>query len=232
MGDSSSGASEYWRSLRGEFDELAKEDLPSTYRRGCLHATVSFEHDSVIGNWSVSGPSEDLTERFKTFVSRAGAALNPPKNTTSLDYWLRCLYLDLLKHKSKQLWGARADRGDGIIEALCNASATYCTRLERKAIERERVLPHVETNASEHDLTCSKSKASEGAIGRPRRFPNDFVGFAGKLWVDTKRVSGKVTIEQLQTIADSLDKKGYVPPADVPFHLREVLTPDVGNDDV
>jgi len=51
--------------------------------------------------------------------------------------------------------------------------------------------------------------------GRPARREPAFEMLAGKLWRDAKkRALGKVTVEQLASIADELDKAGYIPPAE------------------
>ncbi len=47
------------------------------------------------------------------------------------------LYLDLLKNDSDQLFAATKE--GGIILRVCMASATFCSRLERKAIEGSRL---------------------------------------------------------------------------------------------
>jgi hypothetical protein len=44
--------------------------------------------------------------------------------------------------------------------------------------------------------------------------PSDFVELAGRLWLDAKRKDRLITVEELRRIAETLDRKGYVPPAE------------------
>jgi hypothetical protein len=127
-----------WQSFRVQFEALADEELqPSANApRGCLTASVSYENGSECGEWFISGGyDEHFTARCTTLLSRAGAALNPPKGTKPLFFWLRRLYLDLLKHKSNNLCFARQDRQQGIIQLVPRTSATLCSRLEQEAVE-------------------------------------------------------------------------------------------------
>jgi len=79
------------------------------------------------------GVSEAFRARFEALATRAGAKLGPPQGTTPLDFWLHCLFRDLLENNSSELAGA--DKTGGIIRRVCEASATFCARLETKALE-------------------------------------------------------------------------------------------------
>jgi ribosome-binding protein aMBF1 (putative translation factor) len=87
------------------------------------------------GVWDYSdGVSENFLERFRLCVAKAGRALlDYPKGTDAEDFWLHRLYLDLLKNNSDQLFAASQE--GGMIVSVCVASATFCSRLERKALE-------------------------------------------------------------------------------------------------
>lgn len=85
------------------------------------------------GLWSLSaGESENFSERAQTLGARAGVALGCPTGTDPLDSWLHRLLCDLRENRSKLLF---ADNGkDGMIVRVCEASANFCLRLERRAL--------------------------------------------------------------------------------------------------
>lgn len=86
------------------------------------------------GVWNYSdGVSENFRERLRLCVAEAGRALpGYPKGTDAEDFWLHRLYLGLLENNSEQLFAASQD--GGMIVSVCVASATFCSRLERKAM--------------------------------------------------------------------------------------------------
>jgi hypothetical protein len=86
------------------------------------------------GLWIVSdGVSENFQERFHALAARAGVALGCPKDADAEDFWLHRLFLDLLENNSDQLFGASEE--GGVINRVCVASATFCSRLERKTLQ-------------------------------------------------------------------------------------------------
>jgi ribosome-binding protein aMBF1 (putative translation factor) len=89
------------------------------------------------GVWTLGdGVSENFLERFRALAARAGVALGPPEDTDPEDFWLHRLWLDLRENKSEQLFAASEE--GGVILRVCEASATFCSRLERKAVTRLR----------------------------------------------------------------------------------------------
>jgi hypothetical protein len=87
-----------------------------------------------VWNYCSDGVSENFRERVRLCVAEAGRALpDCPKGTDAEDFWLHRLYGDLLENNSDQLFCA-SDEG-GMIVSVCVASATFCARLERKALE-------------------------------------------------------------------------------------------------
>jgi len=139
-----SASHDEWESFAKEFEKLMQKELALSADgpRGCLHAHVTFEGTSDMGFWSVSGPSTELTDKFKLLACRAALALRPANGTKPLDHWLRSLYLDLLDQKQKsgkfdELMFATADHQDGIINRLTASSAKYCTRLAVRSINVE-----------------------------------------------------------------------------------------------
>jgi hypothetical protein len=92
------------------------------------------------GLWMLDdGVSENLQARFRALASRAGVALGSPKDTDPEDFWLHRLYLDLRENNSEHLF-CESDEG-GMILHVCEASATFCSRLERSALEAAVLLP-------------------------------------------------------------------------------------------
>ncbi len=58
-------------------------------------------------------------------------------------------------------------------------------------------------------------RSSRTKTGRRAKFTNDFVSFAGSLWLEAKTCEGaQVSEKRLAQIAAELDAKGYVPPAE------------------
>lgn len=75
--------------------------------------------------------SENFLERVRVCVSEAGRFLpDYPKGADSEDFWLHRLYFDLMKNKSDLLFCASAQ--GGMILSICIASATFCSRLQRR----------------------------------------------------------------------------------------------------
>jgi hypothetical protein len=96
------------------------------------------------GLWTLSeGVNENYSERIQTLGARAGVALGCPKGTDPLDFWLHRLTLDLRANDSSLLFGEEKGE-DGIILRLSEASATFCSRLERKALEAPALSPQRE----------------------------------------------------------------------------------------
>ena len=87
------------------------------------------------GLWMLGdGVSENFQARFRALATRAGVALGRPKNTDTEDFWFHRLYLDLLENNSDQLFAASKE--GGMILRVCVASATFCSRLEKRALEQ------------------------------------------------------------------------------------------------
>jgi hypothetical protein len=96
----------------------------------CLLKTPAY------GVWTLGdGVSENFQERFRVLAARAGVTLGSPNEADPEDFWLHRLFLDLRENNSDQLFAA-SDEG-GVILRVCEVSATFCARLERKAITGE-----------------------------------------------------------------------------------------------
>jgi len=157
-----------WRDYRDAFQSLADEQrafvraMQKGDRR--LRAYCSYNSDMTplesqlveqglacllyrleSGTWQLGeGPNEDLKARFEALATRAGIALHTPHDIAARDFWLHHLCLHLRRTGNKGFFGG-TDTG-GYIEDVCQTSATFCSWLERKALEVQRTSP--ETGAS------------------------------------------------------------------------------------
>jgi hypothetical protein len=88
-----------------------------------------------VWNYTNDGISENFFERVRLCVAEAGRALpDYPRGADPEDFWLHRLRLDLLKNNSDLLFAA--SEAGGMIISVCVASATFCSRLERNALEQ------------------------------------------------------------------------------------------------
>jgi len=204
-----------WQNFHNKFMKLANEEsgiVQAKMKDDYLRAYCDYARDSVLyergkpeqgpfcllngpkcGIWNISGGvSENFHERFRSLASRAGVALGCPKGAEPEDFWLHSLFNDLVENNSRLLFAAKKGEG-GMIQRVCEGSATFCARLERKALQQPMMRPE--------------------RIGRPRKLTGEFVSCARQLWESAKGRDAKVTSEGLINIACVLDEKGFVPPA-------------------
>ncbi len=150
------------------------------------------------GVWNYSdGVNENFLERARLCVAEAGRALpDYPKGTDAEDFWLHRLWLDLRENNSDQLFAASKE--DGMIVSVCVASATFCSRLERKAItaadrlrtgEKQTESPRVQNNGKstqDVDMISASSKAeaaepevqqAESSLAAPKSWDEIEVAF-------------------------------------------------------
>lgn len=112
-------------------------------------------------NYDSDGVSENLRERIRLCVAEAGRAFSDyPKGADPEDFWLHRLYLDLLENGSDLLLAAHKE--GGIIVSVCVASATFCLRLARQALEQSEPGTGVErlrtgANQAESSLTPNEN---------------------------------------------------------------------------
>jgi hypothetical protein len=149
--------SDLWKQFGAGFEQLAREEERierAAPKDRLLRAYCDYnEHPEIIhekgkpgqgwfcllktpetGLWMYSdGVSENFQERFRALAARAGVSLGSPNGTDMEDFWLHRLYLDLCENNSKLLLCDRSQRTNAI-RRVCEASATFCARLERKAL--------------------------------------------------------------------------------------------------
>jgi len=116
--------------------------------------------------WNYSdGVSENFLERARLCVAEAGRVLTDfPKDADAEDFWLHRLWLDLRETNSEQLFAASEE--GGMIVSLCVASATFCARLERKALEADGA--EERRNASIDRAIASRKRMENSISGEAR----------------------------------------------------------------
>jgi len=130
----------FWANLSSEFQSL-KEEEPA-------RARMFAEGQYVTGSpycgawWLRDAVSENFQVRFDRVARQAGSALGPLEGVPLLTFWLHELHHNLRKHRSHLLQtfsssgiirGVRWKGGGVYIYRVCEASETFCLRLEEQA---------------------------------------------------------------------------------------------------
>jgi hypothetical protein len=146
---SSTTFSSGWHELHIEFMQLSNEEqaLTQGVRRLIAYVVSGIEDGRDVGRWTIAqSPTESFQERFEVLASRGGAALGQmPRDARLLDYWLHRLHQNLSENNSKWLRRVITDHPkkgtnkitveNATIESVCEASAVFCLRLEKQALE-------------------------------------------------------------------------------------------------
>jgi hypothetical protein len=131
------GSAHIWHGFHVEFKALAEEELrKDPNNRGDRWLRAYLTRDDETGEeWHVSaGVDEGFRARFEVLATRAGITLRAQVLTIPpLEFWLHALFENLLEDRSAELFAANKETG-GIILRVCEASATYCARLEKTAL--------------------------------------------------------------------------------------------------
>jgi hypothetical protein len=150
--------SELWQELHKKFNSLSLQ-MQRAHEGRQLRAYCDYNHDLFSRRerrliehgrlylldrpeywvWRLSdGPGESFRARFETLAARAAAGLDekPPTDVKLLDFWLGHLFFHFRKRNTRQLFGA--DDVGTCIPNVCEASAIFCSFLERQALETER----------------------------------------------------------------------------------------------
>jgi len=142
--------SELWQRISSDFAKLADEEKGTSKHPLSVMATQEANHPTDLATWSIhNSHSENFTARFELLASQAGKALGPlPSGAAPFQYWLHRLYQHLREERSRhthcQVYTSRNDTGDQIsvecplIEIACEASSTFCLRLQKRALEYDR----------------------------------------------------------------------------------------------
>ena len=136
-----------WQQLSSAFTKLADEETGK--RRLSVMATQELGHSGDIAIWSINDSyTENFKARFELLASQAGQSIGPlPEGARPFSYWLHRLYQHLREKRSNlsrfQTYTAKTDVGNQVslecplIEAVCEASSTFCLRLQKRVIEEQ-----------------------------------------------------------------------------------------------
>lgn len=134
-----------WQQFASDFARLSEEERDK--RRLGVMATQESSHLSDVAIWGTSGGySENFKARFELLASQAGNSLGPvPVGATPFSYWLHRLYQHLREESSDlskfQIYTAKTAAGNQVslecplIESVCEASSTFCLRLQKRTLE-------------------------------------------------------------------------------------------------
>lgn len=135
-----------WQQFSSNFAKLSEEEKGK--RRLGVMATQELNHAGDIAVWTINGSySENFTARFELLASQAGKSLGPvPRGATPFSYWLHRLYQHLREERSSlsrfQIYTGQAQTGSQVsleyplVESACEASSTFCLRLQKRALEK------------------------------------------------------------------------------------------------
>jgi len=128
-----------WRSLSADFSHLADDERkmlrdnrgekPTT--ASCMYRACDPPHGWVDISASING---QVSDRFEEIATRAGIERGCPPAVRPLEFWVHCLFQDLLARDRKELFKPIAE--GGVIPAVIPASANYCLRLATEAAEQ------------------------------------------------------------------------------------------------
>lgn len=191
-----------WRGLHIQFERLGREELTFVRSKSddrFLHAFADYRtaENPEYGNWTLSeGPNEAFRARFETLATRAGVALGLSQRKQALDCWLHHVFMNLLERKSKLLLAAAKDEG-GVILRACEASAIYCSRLEKQALE---LGPDGDGGhgLAAVDRPSQSPVKKQIPVGRVPKLPRAFVDFAASLWRDAIHQKTRVSDAELK----------------------------------
>ena len=151
-----------WGGLRSEFESLRHEEVhqsPHNKDDCWLVAQAYYQEEVARGEWLVyRGIHENFKARFDLAAARAGSFLGGNDGVTPRDRWLDSLFIYLKEKKSSHLQAATTS--GGMIIKLCEASATYCAKLETDAIEANSNSARVTSSIRRPSITPRKWKPS------------------------------------------------------------------------
>ena len=111
-----------------EFKALAERDIPDTSPSLYGHDRLNFCGyctEGGIGDWHPSGgPSELFLAEFTDVATRAGFVLNAPTGVNPCDYFLDCLYNELIERRSSYALEVPGPEF-GRLYRVCDAAATF-----------------------------------------------------------------------------------------------------------
>lgn len=80
--------------------------------------------------------NDHVQSRFEDIATRAGIATDCPENVRPLEFWIHCLWQDLLRNRNSSEYFAGSTEGGTVTDVIAS-SASYCLRLATAAEEVE-----------------------------------------------------------------------------------------------
>lgn len=146
----------HWQQLSGEFAKLASEEKSANAFPLGVMVVPESKPSSDVADWVMhNGNSENLKARFELLASQGGKALGPmPVGATPFRYWLHRLYQHLRENRSNlSRFFISSGMEAPLIDAVCEASSTFCLRLQKRAIEDDQETKEI--SARFHDWIVS-----------------------------------------------------------------------------
>jgi hypothetical protein len=156
-----------WKQLGDQFKALMEEEDRLAHERISgerCYAYVACGQSGESSYWVEGIAAERLQARFELVATEAGIALGCPPGTSPQTYWLNRLFLDLSANDSNfsRMYGA-----NGVIERLFEASNMYCTRLDRRELEKT----FIQEDGADSNATPDRFAGENTAEGAPGLAP-------------------------------------------------------------
>ena len=166
-----------WRNFHDQFMKLVGEEQTAFAGRPQgfhpMQADVTYDADEIgdYGSWILSfSLNANFRAWFELIATRAGIALGAPPNVTPLYFWLDRLFRWSTKNTRHVAQGGYCagspEEKSGAIYQLFEASATYCSWLEKEALEKPAALP-AEPEAGQQVQPQPADAAGTGGSGSP-----------------------------------------------------------------
>lgn len=135
-------ASDFWRRLRGEFEQLSKiqSDAPGMHADHKLWLVgLCSRPDSYTGEFAVrmiqGGLNSEFKSKFEDIATQGGIAVGSPHHCNAVEFWLSCLCLDLVQKPRGDVRKEFRQPTDGavVVPDLLASFAAYCSRLAAMA---------------------------------------------------------------------------------------------------
>ena len=153
-----------------EFKALAERDIPDTIPSIYAHGTLEFSGfctDVGIGQWTpFGGPSELFLAEFINVATRAGFVLGAPTGVNPCDYFLDCLYNELIERRSSYALEVTGP-GFGRICSVCVAATAFWLWHKAKTDAKGHAFaesPEIAARADGADVHVTWGPSSGGGI--------------------------------------------------------------------
>ena len=121
--------------------------------------------DQETGAWTLAeGINQRTRPAFERLATRAATMLEPSLDCRELDFWLHRVFLHLSETDNSLLVGGQIDE-HRLIKDVCDASADFCSRLKKIALENENWRPpSIRGEVKNEEAVKRDSKSQVGDI--------------------------------------------------------------------